>query len=247
MLRRTLGMCLGPRGHALAPLVAPRCATTARGAVVLDHVVGDEEVFLGQAEDLLHDRDLVVAERVAVRVRRVGVLRRRPADVAAENDERGAPGFGDALAQATFERVEIVGRLAELHDVPAVRLEALRDVVAVRELRRAVDRDVVVVVDVDEPAEAEVAGERRGLVADALFEVAVAADREHVVVAHLGTEPLAQVRLRDRHADAVGEALAERARRHLDAAGVQALGVARRRRTPLAEVADVVELEAEPA
>ena len=79
--------------------------------------------------------------------------------------------LGHRLAQAGFDRVEVVGDLAELHDVPAVALEALRDVVAVRELGRAVDRDVVVVVDVHEPAEAEVAGERRGLVADALLEV----------------------------------------------------------------------------
>ena len=42
---------------------------------------------------------------------------------------------------------------------------------------RAVDRDVVVVVEVDEPAEAEVAGDRRGLLRDALHQVAVGADR----------------------------------------------------------------------
>ena len=72
------------------------------------------------------------------------------------------------------------------------------------------------------------ARERRGLVADAFLEIAVTADREHVVVADLGAEALAQVRFRDRHAHTVGEALAERTGRDLDAAGVQALRVARR-------------------
>ena len=177
----------------------------------------------------------------------VGVLGRRPTDVAAQDDERRPLLLGDSRAESRLERVDVVRRLAELHHVPAVRLEALRDVVAVRELGRPVDRDVVVVVDVDEAAEPEVPGERRGLVTDALFEVAVAADREHVVIAHLRSEPLAQVGLGDRHADAVGEALAQRTGRHLDAAGVQPLRVARRVRPPLAEVAQVVELEPEAA
>jgi len=49
-------------------------------------------------------------------------------------------------------------------DVPAVGLEALVGVLAVEaQRRRAVERDVVVVVEVDDPAEAELAGERRGL------------------------------------------------------------------------------------
>ena len=98
------------------------------------------------------------------------------------------------------------------HDVPAVAGEPLRDVVGVRELGGAVDGDVVVVVHVDDPAEAEVARERRRLVAHALFEAAVAADREHVVVDDLGAEARPQVRLRERDADAVGEALARAGR-----------------------------------
>ena len=87
--------------------------------------------------------------------------------------------------------------------MPAVRLEALRDVVAVRERGVAVDRDVVVVVDEHQAAELQVAGERRGLVADALHEVAVAADAEDAVVADLGAEARAQVLLGDRDADRV--------------------------------------------
>jgi hypothetical protein len=47
---------------------------------------------------------------------------------------------------------------------------------------------VVVVVHVDEAAEAEVPGERRRLVADALLQVAVAAEDEGVVVADVGAE-----------------------------------------------------------
>ena len=49
--------------------------------------------------------------------------------------------------------------------VPAVGLEAPADVLGERELGVAVDGDVVVVVDDDQPAQPEVAGERRRLVA----------------------------------------------------------------------------------
>jgi hypothetical protein len=67
-----------------------------------------------------------------------------------------------------------------------------------------------------------------------------------VVVHHVGAIALAQEALGDRHADAVGEALAERpggdldAGRHVDAV---ALGVAGRQRAPLAEALDLVHRE----
>ena len=80
------------------------------------------------------------------------------------------------------------------------------------------------------------AGERGGLVADALHEAAVAGDHEGVVVARLGAEVGPQVALGDGHADRVGEALAERAGRDLDAGGVVHLGVAGRGGAPLAEL-----------
>ncbi len=87
-------------------------------------------------------------------------------------------------------------------------------------------------------------GERGGLVTDALHEVAVTADAEHVVVAQLGTEPGAQVLLVDRHADRVRETLPERTGGDLDALRVPVLGVPGRTRPELPELAEVVELEA---
>ena len=144
-----------------------------------------------------------------------------------------------------FDGVEVVGHLAELDDVPAVPGEALRDVVGVRELRGAVDGDVVVVVDVDDPAEPEVTRERCRLVAHALFEATVAAGREHVVIDHTGAVPRPEVRLRERDADPVGESLPERAGGDLDSRGVPVLGVTGGARSPLPQRLDVVELEAE--
>ena len=50
-----------------------------------------------------------------------------------------------------------------------------------------------------------------------------------------------EMRFRDRHADAVAEALAERPGRHLDARREAALGMPRRDAAPLAELLDLLE------
>ena len=81
-------------------------------------------------------------------------------------------------------RSSVVG-VADAGDVPAVAHEARGDVVAEGEVGVAVDRDVVVVVDPAEVGELEVAGERGGLVGDALHQAAVAADRVDVEVEEL--------------------------------------------------------------
>ncbi len=85
------------------------------------------------------------------------------------------------------------------------------------------------------------AGERGGLGADALHQVAVGADPVGVVVLHLAAVLLAQEALGEREADGVRDALAERAGRDLDAGGVMDLGVARRARAPGAEVSDLLQ------
>ena len=129
-------------------------------------------------------------------------------------------------------------------DVPAVRGEATADVVGVRQLGAAVDRDPVVVVHADQAAEPEVAGERRRFVADALHEAAVAGDDVGVVIDELAAEAFAQHALGDGHADGVAEALAEWPGGDLDARGVAGLGVARGARVVGAERLDVGELQA---
>src|SRR4029453_689605 len=84
------------------------------------------------------------------------------------------------------------------------------------------------------------------LVAHALFEVAVGADREHVVVTNVLAEALAEVPLDDADAYPVAEALSEWAGRDLDAGGVAAFRVTGRARPELAELFEVVGLEGVP-
>ena len=109
----------------------------------------------------------------------------------------------------------------------------------------ALDRDVVVVVEADQLAEPEVARERRRLARDALLEVAVGADEVGVVVDDLvavAVEARGEHALGQRHADRVGDALAERPGGHLDARGVPVLGVPGGGRAELAEALEVFEL-----
>ena len=85
------------------------------------------------------------------------------------------------------------------------------------------------------------AGERRRLVADALHQAAVAGDDVGVVVDQLVAEAGGQVALGQRHADRVGEALAQRPGRGLDAERVAVLGVAGGAGAQLAEALQLVQ------
>ena len=135
----------------------------------------------------------------------------------------------------------VVGHLADVVHGPSVGGEPLADVVGVGEFGGAVDGDVVVVVDVDQPAESEMAGQRGRFVGDALLEAPVPGDDVGVVVADLGREVAAQPPLGDPHAHAVGHPLAERTGGHLDARGVVVLGMARGPTAPVTEPPQVVE------
>ena len=104
----------------------------------------------------------------------------------------------------------------------------------------AVDGDGVVVVEDDQVAQREVAGQRARLVRDALHQVAVGGDHEHAEPG-IVAEPGLQVRPGDRHADRRRDALAERAGRRLDARRVSVLGMPRGHAAPLAEALQLVQ------
>ncbi len=206
--------------------------------------VGHEE-GLGRvpAHDLLGQGDLVVAEGRAVGLAGPRLAGRRVADHRLDTDQRGT--FVDLLrgVDRCLQSNQVVRVVHGLH-VPAVGLEALVDVLPIEtQRRRPVEGDVVVVVQVDDPAEPKLPGQRRGLRRDALHEVAVGDDRVDAVVHDFGAVALAQESLGHRHADAVGEALAQRAGRELNAGrdvGPVELGVPRRDRFPLTEALELL-------
>ena len=86
------------------------------------------------------------------------------------------------------------------------------------------------------------AGEIAGLVADAFHQVAVARDHVGAMIDQLRAEAGAQMTLRQRHADRVGEALAERPGGGLDAGRMAVLGMAGGARAELAEALELLDL-----
>ena len=226
----------------------PRARRAPAARYQSEHVVGNEEVFRREAEDLLHlarPRRRRAGCRARPRCPAPSATGTRCASAARRSVGPRSP-RRSPVAQPGLERVEVVRRPRRAARRASRTPRSASGRRRCRRARSAVDRDVVVVVDEHHAAELEVAGERRGFVADALHEVAVAADAEHVVVAHARhrSAPAGASR-RSRCPTAFGDALTERAGRDLDALRVAVLGVAGRARAPLAELAEVVELEAE--
>ena len=140
--------------------------------------------------------------------------------------------------------VEVRVAVLDVQHLPAVGLVARADVLGERPGGRPVERDVVVVVEVEQLAELQVAGEGRRLGGDPFHQVAVGDEREGAVVDDLVPGPVearGERALGHRHADGVGGALPERTGRGLDARRQQRLGMARRAAAPLPERLQVVE------
>ena len=110
------GSRVAERGAALLPRLARGAAARARprGSTSSTSSGTKKSSSGGSPRISLTARDLVGAERVAVGLGGVGVLRRRLADVAAQHDQARAVGLGHARAEPGLERVEVVGDLAEL-------------------------------------------------------------------------------------------------------------------------------------
>ncbi len=236
-----------PPGEPLFPVALELGAAPGHRGHVLAHCVGDGEGRIRiHPHCLFRETHFGLAERRPVCLRRVHRMWSRVADVAADDDQGRPLLFCLGRREGAEKRVEVLG-VADVLDVPAIGLEALALVLGrERERGRTVDRDVVVVVDVDETAEREMPGDRRGLVGDAFHQVAVGADRVDPGVDDLVVWPVVAIgekALCDRHADAVPEPLAERPCRRLDAGCVPELRVTGRARPPLPELTQVVERE----
>lgn len=136
---------------------------------------GDGKGLLGVESVLgLHLTEVLGSEGSSVNS--VGsLLCRTEADDSFDLDHRRLVGDLAGLGDGRTERIE-VGKVSDGLNVPPVRLISHRNVLSKGELRGTVDGDVVVIVEDDELAEAEVASEGGGLGGYALLEAAVAAD-----------------------------------------------------------------------
>src|SRR3984957_20751295 len=119
---------------------------------------------------------------------------------------------------------------------PAGSLEPFHLVDGIGKRQRAIDGDAVVVEQHNKFVEFQVACERDGFLAYPFHEVAIGSQHISVVIDDLAAENSRHMPLGYRHADRVGDPLAERTSRGFDAWRVAMLGMARRERTHLAEV-----------
>jgi len=132
------------------------------------------------AEFLPGAGDLVDAQRLAVRRGGASLGRRPPTDDGLAVDQRRPRILGLCGADRARDR-RIVQPVDGLH-VPAIGLEAPGRVIGEPAAHLAVDRDAIVVVEHDQLAELERAGERAGLVRDAFHHAAVAGEHPGVVI-----------------------------------------------------------------
>ena len=244
-LGRQLGILGAVGGKEILPCPARVGASLAHaGGEVLAHTVGHEErrVFR-PAVDALGQADFLVAERLAVRGGGALPVGRAVADAAVEDDEgRPALGLLEDL-EGVLDAIDVVG-VADAQHVPPVGDEPGRDVLGERQVRAAFDRDVVVVEDPAEVIEAKVTRERRRFGADAFHQAAVAAHGVDVVVEQLEARTVVAIgepALGDGHADAGGDALAERPGGRLDARHHPVFRMPGGLAAELTEMADVVE------
>ena len=233
---------VGMPGEAGSPGRLERIALRRQRPHLRVRLRGDVEGFRWPVQDRLGPGDLLGPEWCAVG--RGGVLlgRCRRADDRPEANQRRLRRLRRGVGEGGVDRLEVVA-VIDMQHAPAEGAVALLDIIGERDLGVAVDGDVVVVVHHGQLAELQVAGERGGLIADTLHHVAVRGEDPGPVIDQVAAELPRQEALGDGHADGVAEPLAQRAGGGLDADGVAVFGVPRGLRTPLAEVADVVERE----
>ena len=253
----------GPFGRLLFPALELLVPRRVQGLAALgdlarpgERLLLDREVHRRvEPEDLLGRGDLVGAEGGAVRGAGVLLGRRGPADDRVQHDERRLVGDGLGRLERVVERLHVLvvaavgGVPVHVLHVPAVGLVAGADVLGLGDAGVVLDRDVVVVVHHDQVAELLHGGDRGGLVGDALFDVAVGAERVDEVVERrlagggVGVEQPALAAGGHRHADRVADALAERPGGDLHARGQAVLRVAGGDRAPGAQRLQVVQAQ----
>ena len=211
----------------------------------VDQVVHEERLLRRIAHALLGEADLLFTKWRTMGRGGVLGIGRAMRDVSATRDQGRSLLLCDGSFYRLGDRLPIVA--VHLGGVPADSIEASEDVLAERDVGAAVDGDVVVVIEIDEATQAEMAGKRGGLAAHSLHQVAVGHEGEGAMVDEVGAEAGPQVAFRDAHPHCGREALAEGAGRHLDAESMVDLGMARSVAAPLPEVAKVVEGQRKPA
>jgi hypothetical protein len=208
------------------------------GAPAGKHVVGDDEGIMWPIEGRAGQRDFLVAKGRAVRARRSAFVGRAVSDGGLGGDQRRlVRGLG--LGDRGGDGIGVVA--VDRERVPAQRLEPRDLIVRNGQAGGPVDRDAVIVKEHDQLAEPEMPGERGRLVTDAFHQATVAGDAISVVVHQTRAEPRRKLTFRERHADGVRQALAERPGGRLDPSGGAVLRMTGGLGAELAEVSQLID------
>ena len=226
------------RREPLVPGFARRLAAAARRAPLVENGLRNFERRIGPVQRGAGLFDFLGAERRAMDLFRAGAVRRAVADGGAARDQR-RPVAGLGLLDRSRDRFGVMA--VDAAGGPAGRRKARKLVVRARQRGVAVDRDVIVVPQHDQPVELEMAGQRNRLVTDALHQAAVAGDHIGLVIDDVVAEPLVHQPLGQRHADRGGKALPQRTGGGFDALGVAVFRMARGLRSPLPERLDLID------
>ena len=174
---------------------------------------------------------------------RVDFIRRAETDCRADVDDVRLVLDGLRDFDGFVNRFNVVAIVHDLN-VPAVGFVTLGAVFGEGDGGVAFDRNMVVVVQVKNVVELQMAGQRRRFARDAFHQIAVGDDAEDCVVDDLmsgAVEIGREIFLGHRHANPVGETLAQRAGRRFDAVGVAIFAMARTLAAELAEVHQIAE------
>src|SRR6516162_10581714 len=143
--------------------------------------------------------------------RSIHCVRRSVTDVAVENDQRRLF-FGIAKEGERLRNALKIVRIVDTQHIPMIGAKARSDVFSKGDAGAAVESDVIVVVDPAEIVESKMAGKRGRLRADAFHQATVAANGINVIAEEFEARLIvtaAEPFSRDRHADTVGDALAQ--------------------------------------
>ena len=235
-------MGLGIAVHQLLPLVLQLGPPLAGRPHVLRHLGRNGKGLMGPAQGLPGGGHGLGPQGLAM-ARGLVLLGAAKAYVGADLDQRGARGLGPGLLDGLGHGREIVA-VGHFQHLPVVGGETGGHVLGKGQLGAALDGDAIVVIEIDEPPQAQGAGQGGGLGSHPLHQVAVRDDGIDVMIHHWQIGPIeaaGQEALGHGHAHSHGESLAQRTGGGLHARAEAVFGMARRDAAPLAEVPELLQ------
>ena len=213
--------------------------TEARQGLIRDITIG----FKGPANGLFGQFDFIFTKGFAVHGCRALLVRAAASDDGPYRNNRGPCAFFSCQGECIFNGLQVIS-ISHPLSVPAVGIKAGHGVFRKGDVRAALDSDVVVIVEVNELAEFEMAGEGGRFMGHTLHELAVADDCVGMVIDHLVFRTIemgGQKPLGNGHSHTIGKSLTKGAGSGLDPFCNVRFRVTGGEALPLAEILEFIE------